>query len=122
MKWEFDNDKTITLSLCSAFFCYNSSMAFALRASRALSSCSIKGQSLGIPGSFSTFFVPLSRSFFASFAFCLLCSFTFCITLYFFFIETLLLLLSATQKIHNNNKKKLNKQNQCALLISKNRD
>jgi len=119
MKWEFNNDKTITLSLRSAFFCSNSSMALALRASRALSSCSLKGQSLGIPGSFSTFFFPLSRSFFASFAFCLLCSFTFRITLYFFFNETLLLLLSATHKIHNNNKK-LNKQNQCVLLISKN--
>jgi len=125
MKWEFNHDKTITLSLRSALFCSNSSMAF-LRVSRALSSCSLKGQSLGILESFSTFFFPLSRScyFFASFAFCLLCSFTFGITLYFFFNETLLLLLSATQKILNinNKKKKLNTQNQCALLISKNRD
>lgn len=88
---------TITLSLRSAFFCSNSSIAFALRASRALSSCSLKGQSLGIPGSFSTFFFPLKRSFFASFVFFLLCSLTFLMTLYFFFNETLLLLLSEKQ-------------------------
>jgi len=105
---EFNKDKAITLSLRSAFFCSNSSMAFVLRASRALSSCSLKGQFLGIPGSFSTLFFPPSLSFFASFVFFLLCSFTFRITLYFFFNETLLLLLSSTQKIHNNNKK--NKQ------------
>lgn len=92
---------TITLSLRSAFFCSNSSIAFALRASRALSSCSLKGQSLGIPGSFSTFFFPLNRSFFASFVFFLLCSLTFLMTLYFFFSETLLLLLSSTQQFRH---------------------
>ena len=108
MKWELNNDKTSTLSLRSTFFCSNSSMAFVLRASRALSSCSLKGQLLGILGSFSTLFFPLSLSFFASFAFFLLCSFTFRITLYLFLNETLLLLLSTTPKIHNNNKK--NKQ------------
>ena len=57
---------TITLSLRSAFFCSNSSIAFALRASRALSSCSLKGQSLGIPGSFSTFFFPYFLFFYSS--------------------------------------------------------
>ena len=98
MKWELNNGKTITLSLRLAFFCSNSSMAFILQASRALSSCSLKGQLLGILGSFSTLFFPLSLCFFASFAFFLLCSFTFRITLYFFFNETLLLLLSATKK------------------------
>lgn len=84
-----------TLSLRAAFFCSKSSITRARRASRALSSCSLKGQSLGIPGSFSTLGFLLKPSFLASLAFFLWCSFTFLITLCFCFKETLLLLLSA---------------------------
>lgn len=87
-----------TLSLRRAFFCSNSSITRERRASRALSSCSLKGQSLGIPGSFSTLVLRLSPNFFASFAFFLWCSFTFLMILCFFFRGTLLLLLSETHK------------------------
>lgn len=87
-----------TLSFRAAFFCSISSRARARRASRALSSCSLKGQSLGIPGSFSFLDFLWSPSFFASLAFFLWCSFTFLMILYFFFNETLLLLLSANHK------------------------
>jgi hypothetical protein len=89
--------KNFTLSFRAAFFCSSSSIALARLASRALISWSLKGQSLGMPGSFSTFFLWLRPSFFASFAFFLWCSFTFFSTLYFFLRGTLLLLLSGFQ-------------------------
>lgn len=90
-----------TLSLRSAFLSSNSSITRARRASRALSSCSLKGQSLGIPGSFSGLFLRLRPSFFASFAFFLWCSFTFLMILCFFFRGTLLLLLSESKNKMN---------------------
>ena len=94
---KFRKEYIYTLSLRSVFLSSNSSIARARRASRALSSCSLKGQSLGIPGSFSGLFLRLRPSFFASFAFFLWCSFTFLMILCFFFRGTLLLLLSESK-------------------------
>ena len=95
---KFRKENIYTLSLRSVFLSSNSSIARARRASRALSSCSLKGQSLGIPGSFSGLFLRLRPSFFASFAFFLWCSFTFLMILCFFFRGTLLLLLSESKQ------------------------
>ena len=97
MKFRKEYIYIYTLSLRSVFLSSNSSIARARRASRALSSCSLKGQSLGIPGSFSGLFLRLRPSFFASFAFFLWCSFTFLMILCFFFRGTLLLLLSESK-------------------------
>lgn len=74
----------LTLSFFAAFFTSISSRARARRASRAASSCSLKGQALGIPGSFSILGFLLPTNFLASFAFFLWCSFTFFRILYFF--------------------------------------
>ena len=98
---KFRKEYIYTLSLRSVFLSSNSSIARARRASRALSSCSLKGQSLGIPGSFSGLFLRLRPSFFASFAFFLWCSFTFLMILCFFFRGTLLLLLSESKNKMN---------------------
>ena len=98
---KFRKENIYTLSLRSVFLSSNSSIARARRASRALSSCSLKGQSLGIPGSFSGLFLRLRPSFFASFAFFLWCSFTFLMILCFFFRGTLLLLLSESKNKMN---------------------